>query len=226
MLLTIILSCGRKDIQRNGDIRLRGEDKVSLHHKKEGDFLQKGLASWYGKKYHGRKTSNGETYNMYAMTAAHKTLPFNTLIRVVNTENGRETLVRINDRGPFVRGRIIDLSKAAAADIGLDISGVAKVRLYLANSVEKNRKTLRKRNKSSESGIIEQRWTIQIGSFSGFLRARNLVARFEGCGHRVRIEKFKNMFRVRIGSFKTREKAEGAMQTLDLTGLDSWVLKD
>lgn len=76
--------------------------------------VQDGIASWYGPNFHAKKTSNGETYNMYAMTAAHKTLPMNTMVKVNNLENGKSTVVRINDRGPFVTGRIIDLSNKAA----------------------------------------------------------------------------------------------------------------
>lgn len=88
-----------------------------------------GMASWYGGRFHGRKTANGERYNMNAMTAAHKTLPFGTRVLVTNTRNGRSVQVRINDRGPFVRGRIIDLSRAAASQIGVTSSGVAPVRV-------------------------------------------------------------------------------------------------
>ena len=88
-----------------------------------------GIASWYGPDFHGKKTSNGETYNMNAMTAAHKTLPMNTMVRVINLGNGAQTTVRINDRGPFVAGRIIDLSKAAATSIGMIGAGTARVKL-------------------------------------------------------------------------------------------------
>ncbi|MCI6565238.1 MAG: septal ring lytic transglycosylase RlpA family protein [Campylobacter sp.] len=88
-----------------------------------------GIASWYGPNFHGKKTSNGETYNMNAMTAAHKTLPMNTMVRVINLGNGAQTTVRINDRGPFVAGRIIDLSKAAATSIGMIGAGTARVKL-------------------------------------------------------------------------------------------------
>ena len=88
-----------------------------------------GIASWYGPNFHGKKTSNGETYNMNAMTAAHKTLPMNTMVRVTNLGNGAQTTVRINDRGPFVAGRIIDLSKAAATSIGMIGTGTARVKL-------------------------------------------------------------------------------------------------
>lgn len=92
-------------------------------------FRQQGIASWYGKKFHGRKTSNGEIYNMYAMTGAHKTLPLGTYVRVRNLRNGKEVVVRINDRGPFVDGRIVDLSYTAAKEIDLVGPGTAPVSL-------------------------------------------------------------------------------------------------
>lgn len=94
-----------------------------------GNSYQSGVASWYGGYFHGRTTANGEKYDMWAMTAAHKTLPFGTRVKVTNTSNGDSTVVRINDRGPFVAGRVIDLSKAAANDIGM--GGLAKVKLTI-----------------------------------------------------------------------------------------------
>ena len=90
-------------------------------------YVERGIASWYGPKFHGRKTSSGEPYDMHQMTAAHKTLPLPTYARVTNLENGRSTIVRINDRGPFVGDRIIDLSFAAAKKLGVDKKGLASV---------------------------------------------------------------------------------------------------
>ncbi len=87
----------------------------------------KGTASWYGPNFHGNKTSNGEHYDMHAPTAAHKTLPMNTLLQVTNLENGATTIVRVNDRGPFVKNRIIDLSRQAAGEIDMIKKGTAKV---------------------------------------------------------------------------------------------------
>lgn len=91
------------------------------------NFRQQGVASWYGRKWHGRKTANGETYNMYAMTAAHKHLPLPTYAKVTNLENGKAVVVRINDRGPFAGNRIIDLSYSAAAKLGVVNRGLARV---------------------------------------------------------------------------------------------------
>ncbi len=94
-----------------------------------GREIARGVASWYGEPFHGRRTASGEVFNMNEFTAAHKTLPFGTRVRVRNLATGREVVVRINDRGPHVGGRIIDLSRAAAASIGLVSAGVARVAL-------------------------------------------------------------------------------------------------
>ncbi len=93
-----------------------------------GDTMR-GISSWYGPNFHGKYTSNGEVYNMHRMTAAHKTWPMDTIVRVENLSNGRSVIVRINDRGPFVKGRIIDCSYAAGKKLGLDRTGIAKVKL-------------------------------------------------------------------------------------------------
>ena len=92
-------------------------------------YKERGVASWYGKKFHGRLTSNREPYDMYAMTAAHKTLPFGTEVKVTDLETGRSIKVRINDRGPFVEGRIIDLSRKAAKQLGMHQRGITRVRI-------------------------------------------------------------------------------------------------
>lgn len=94
-------------------------------------YYEIGIASWYGPGFHGKRTANGEIYDMYAMTAAHKTLPFGTIVRVVDLDTGRSVVVRINDRGPFVKGRIIDLSYAAAQELGMVKKGLAKVGLKI-----------------------------------------------------------------------------------------------
>lgn len=95
-------------------------------------FIQKGEASWYGLEWHGKKTANGETYNMNAMTAAHKTLPIGSLVKVTNLKNHKSVVVRINDRGPYVKGRIIDLSKKAKQK--LEMGDIGPVKIELVNS--------------------------------------------------------------------------------------------
>lgn len=93
------------------------------------DYVEEGIASWYGKPYHGRTTASGERYDMHALTAAHRTLPFQTMVKVTNLENRRTVVVRITDRGPFVKGRIIDLSRAAAKQLGMVERGIVRVRI-------------------------------------------------------------------------------------------------
>jgi rare lipoprotein A len=94
-------------------------------------FVQEGIASYYAEEFHGRKTSNGETFDMNALTAAHQTLPFGTLVRVTNKATGKSVVVRINDRGPFLKDRIIDLSRGAAEKIGMIGPGTAEVHLEI-----------------------------------------------------------------------------------------------
>ena len=96
-------------------------------------FANSGVASYYGPGFHGRRTANGERFDMHAMTAAHRTLPFGTLIKVTNLSNGKSTVVRVNDRGPYVGNRVIDLSVAAAKEIGSTHSGTARVNLEVIN---------------------------------------------------------------------------------------------
>ena len=93
----------------------------------------RGYASWYGEAFHGRKTASGEIYDMNGLTCAHRTLPFGTVLRVLNTGNGKSVTVRVNDRGPYVSGRIVDLSRGAAAELGMLESGTALVEMKVVN---------------------------------------------------------------------------------------------
>jgi rare lipoprotein A len=115
--------------------------------------VEKGLASWYGKKFHGRRTSSGERYNMYAMTAAHKSLPLPTYAEVTNLDNGRSVVVKVNDRGPFHRGRVIDLSYAAARKLGVVRRGTAMVEVRSIDPRNPNTKKQKKRITEPESAV-------------------------------------------------------------------------
>ncbi len=99
----------------------------------DASSFQTGIASWYGEKYHGRTTASGETFDKNALTAAHRTLDFGTWVQVTNLDNGRRVTVKINDRGPFVEGRIIDLSERAASDLGMINAGLAQVSLAIVS---------------------------------------------------------------------------------------------
>ena len=146
-----------------------------------------GIASWYGNPYHGRKTANGETYNMNEMTAAHKRLPFDTWLTVKNLSNGKSTRVRINDRGPFVGKRIIDLSRAAAAEIQMIATGTARVRLTV---IRPPARSARARAPAPARGSQEGRFDIQIGVFASQANARALANRARGKGHSAVVREF------------------------------------
>ena len=171
-------------------------------------FVQTGLASWYGKKFHGRKTSNGEIYNMYAMTAAHKTLPMNTWVSVHNLENNRKLVVRINDRGPFIYGRVIDLSYTGAKHIGIIGPGTAKVRVTaLGRATSYSRKT-KDPIAFKSVDYWKGNFTIQVGAFQVKANAERYRYKLSksyqnahitiftddrGTFYRVRINRFTNL---------------------------------
>ncbi len=110
------------------------EEEPFIDEELEEEWSQEGIASWYGPGFHGRTTASGETYDMYDLTAAHKELPFGTIVEVTHLRSGRSVTARINDRGPFVKGRVIDLSKQAAEEIGLRAEGLAEVKIEVVES--------------------------------------------------------------------------------------------
>ena len=204
------------------------------------DFRQRGVASWYGKKFHGRRTSSGEVYDMYAMTAAHKTLPLGTHVRVHNLKNDREAVVRINDRGPFVRGRIIDLSYTAAAKLGMVGHGTAQVEVtalppYQAMSGSKRiaRKAPATRTELAAAEISNAVKTatsklggsafVQVGAFSSRENAERLRARVEtGVGKPVSILEVPDSnatYRVRVGPLSHPSGTESVNAQLAALGI-------
>lgn len=127
-----------------------------------------GIASWYGPNFHGKRTSSGEFYNMYDLTAAHKTLPMNTIVKVTNLKNGRTAIVRINDRGPFVEDRIIDLSYAAAKRLGMIETGTAPVELEVLGFGS----TIETLSSQSQKEVVLGNFAVQIGSFHRYEGAK------------------------------------------------------
>lgn len=130
-------------------------------------FVETGTASWYGRKFHGRKTANGEIYNMHALTAAHRTLPMNTWLLVTNLTNNKTVTVRINDRGPFARGRILDLSYAAAKQIRMVEPGTARVKITALGETRQYRRGGKIVNRFlPHQNFKAGRFYVQIGSFT------------------------------------------------------------
>lgn len=177
-----------------------------------GDTLN-GRASWYGNEFHGRQTSNGESYDMYAMTAAHKTLPMNTVVRVTNLENRAQTVVRINDRGPFVESRIIDLSYTAANEIGIIQKGSAPVSLEVLGFEPGDMRSIdmvRLAQGPKQSSVNS--FYVQIGSFERFEGAtitKQKYANFHGYSAIIKDTEYNNrrLFRVWLGGFKCEAEA-------------------
>jgi rare lipoprotein A len=173
-----------------------------------------GTASWYGPDFHNKLTANGETYDMYAETAAHKTLPINTMVKVQNLNNGKSTIVRINDRGPFVEGRIIDLSYTAGKKIGIEHTGTAPVRLTILGFDSLISKAVRNGEKRAVMN-----YAIQIGAFKQKESAQRFASEnstVDGVYKSV-LKEFgtgdKVLFRVFLSGFKSEGEARDFIKT-------------
>jgi rare lipoprotein A len=172
-----------------------------------------GIASWYGIPFHGRQAANGEIFDMEKMTAAHRTLPFGTMVRVHNLTNGRETDVRIIDRGPFVNGRIIDLSRAAAESIGMIGPGIAQVMLEVV---------------SPPPAPEAELYAVQIGAFADRARAdalrQSMGVRF-GEAELVLRQAEVTLWRVLVGRVNSSQKAEELARAIRAEGRPALVVR-
>lgn len=151
-------------------------------------YKETGIASWYGPDFNGHPTSNGEVYDMYGQTAAHKLLPMNTMLLVSNLENGKNTIVRVNDRGPFVQGRIIDLSYTAAQKLDLVDNGTAKVQVTALGQVDNSSDNGTEYRPEINYNLGE--FYVQIGAFGQKNNAVKLQKRFADVGHTTIIQEF------------------------------------
>lgn len=178
------------------------------------DPLQ-GLASWYGGSdgFEGKPTASGEIYDSSRLTAAHRDLPFGTVLEVTNVQNGKSVRVRINDRGPFIRGRVLDLSRAAAEEIGLIGPGVGEVRATIVSpGIEELA--------MSPSGL----WSVQVGSFAERARAERHAERVRATGHGVFLEPYRGLSRVKVGPYDSRKDAETALEQIRDAGFEGIVV--
>ena len=173
-----------------------------------GSPLQRGMASWYGPNFHGRRTANGERYDQNALTAAHPSLPFGTLVEVRNPRTGESVVVRINDRGPFAKRRVIDLSHAAARQVSLVGPGTGLVELYPAPG----------------GFSASSRFTVQVAAFNDRGRARALQGELMEIYPETVVQSDGTWSRVRIGTFEDRDRAELLRRELAILGLSSVVV--
>lgn len=210
-------------------------------------FVQEGIASWYGSEFHGKKTSNGEVYDMDELTAAHKTLPLGIHIRVTNLENGKKLLLRINDRGPYVKDRVLDLSRAAARMLGYYDRGTASVRIealgYIMKTGNEGQKSTRPlplgassppydpletiagsgpRAGEFRAQEVNPRYLIQVGAFESRAAAGLLLSRvrlgFPDAIMENSMVEGRNFYCVRLKNFSSRPEAENARLRLASMG--------
>ena len=172
--------------------------------------VQRGLASWYGQEFANLPTASGEIFRPEIVSAAHRTLPLGTVVDVTNDRNGRTLRVRVNDRGPFVAGRIVDLSKSAPAELGSVVDGVVPVTLRVV-AIGAGR---------AETPPPEGRgWAVQAGAFGDEGNARRLRDRLAARYPNPYLEEFQGLKRVKFGPYKTQEEAETAKDSLQELGL-------
>ncbi len=173
-----------------------------------GVTIERGMASWYGPGFHGRRTASGERYDMNEVSAAHPSLPFGTIVEVRNLDNGRSVRVRINDRGPFLKNRIIDLSKGAAKAIGMLGPGIALVELAAVGRVP----------------IGPRGYAIQVGAFQEESRARAVADALCRDYPQVEVRSDDAWHRVQVGSFPDRAAADDFADELTALGYTAVVV--
>jgi rare lipoprotein A len=207
-------------------------------------YKERGIASWYGRKFHGEKTSIGETYDMYAMTAAHPTLPLPSYARVTNVATGKSVVVRVNDRGPFLHGRVIDLSYAAASRIGIAQKGSGEVEVEAiipgetilaaapplppveAAAASPPGQPVPEAGTSVPVAPADGGFVVQLGAFSNYANAQNFQARLANqlapLGVEAKVRQVGGLYRVFVGPYPAREEARREAERLrDALGLST-----
>lgn len=188
-------------------------------------YVERGIASWYGRKFHGRRTSSGEPFNMYAMTAAHKSLPLPTYVLVTNRANGRQAVVKVNDRGPFVDDRLIDLSYAAAAKLGVLAAGTAEVEVRALREGEPIPESARAPVRVGDGSIY-----LQLGAFQQRANAEMLRAQLSGADVRAafvdqgRDPRGARVYRVRVGPLDDQRDVDTVVGKLRRAGISRYRL--
>jgi len=181
-------------------------------------YQERGISSWYGTKFHGRKTANGETYDMFAMTAAHKTLPLPSYVKVTNLKNGRSVVVRVNDRGPFHENRIIDLSYAAAIKLGIHKTGTGFVEV---RTVEPEQNISKKHSETE----AKEKIFLQIGAFknkTNALALKNKLKTLQNIDFRIQHSSTKNnlaVYKLQLGPISSVKEADQLILRLAKLGI-------
>lgn len=216
----------REPRARNGNppfYKVRGRKYYVLD--SSSGYVKRGIASWYGTKFHGRKTSSGEIYDMYKMTAAHTTLPLPTYARVTNLENGRSVIVRINDRGPFHQNRLIDLSYVAAKKLGIVAKGTGLVEVRSVSPAERRKsKKSRTAPPAAEPAttLAQNAIYIQVGAFASQYNAQQLLNELSNVVSpsllRIALHTDNQLHRVRVGPISDVREADRLADLLSQNG--------
>jgi len=202
---------------------VRGKRYFVMHN--SSGYRERGIASWYGTKFHGRLTSSNEPYDMYTMSAAHKTLPLPTYVEVTNLDNGRKVIVRVNDRGPFKANRLIDLSYAAAIKLGMTRTGTALVEIR-ALRPGAPRKPVQTSPETTTAKTEKARLFLQVGAYADRENAERMRQRIHRLVHSdVRVfaqgSQHKAMYQVRVGPLPNVKEADRMGAKLVLMGFDA-----
>lgn len=179
-------------------------------------YEEEGIASWYGTAFHGKRTSSGEPYDMYSMTAAHKNLPIPSYVRVTNLDNNKSTVVRVNDRGPFASGRIIDLSYAAAAKLGILNMGTGRVKV---EAIDANN---HKQRLPETPSIAQDPVYVQVAAFSSENNAAKLADQIKSHTDKVvKVDPHASMYRVHVGPFASESELNAFKSLMSSMNLGS-----
>lgn len=213
LLIPVVHACGKKSVT---SYPAPEQQPSTPGYTIEGS-TQIGLASWYGIEEHNNYAASGERFSKHDYTAAHKTLPMGTVVRVTNLENGRDVVVKINDRGPFVGDRIIDLSHAPAQSIDMVQKGVVKVKVEVVSTPS-----------TKTSNYFKPEYTVQVASYSNSMSADNAKRTLDRGYNDVRVEsvniKGSKYYRVRVGRYNTKKDAQKAAKKLRREGYTTRVI--
>ena len=232
-LILLLGGCGTKSWRTGGVVgskpyTIRGKTYYPLQ--SAHGFVEEGIASWYGPGFHGKRTANGEIYDMHAMTAAHKILPLGSIVRVTNKANGRSLVLRINDRGPFAGDRVIDLSRAAADKLDIIGKGTAPVRITalsdparIASAAAKGDRQPPKLNAGPDGRIF-----LQVGAFTQQEDAQEMARQLENLGYKGRYFYAGSVkrWRVQLGPVASRDMAEDMKLRLTDVAHDAFIVID
>ena len=231
LAVLLLAGCGTKSWRKGGVVgtkpyTIRGKTYYPLQSAR--GFVEEGVASWYGPGFHGKKTANGETFNMNAMTAAHKILPLGSIVRVTNKSNGKDLVLRINDRGPFVDDRVIDLSRAAATKLDIIAKGTAPVRVVALDDQPQTASASSKGQPRKLNASAGGQVYLQVGAYPDKEDAEEMARQMESLGYKGRFTYAQTVraWRVQIGPLSSRDMAEDVKMRLVDVAHDAFVVID